>query len=114
MIHMLSCFDLRPGEDLASLAQGYEVFLADLRSAKMIAGAGPPLRRVTHTPMDTDAGRTQKYFCVMYFRDRDQLDAAYAHFDADTCPGTASHLKMFRRLTNTVFLCWEDDDLEKD
>ncbi|MFK7762412.1 MAG: hypothetical protein AB8B62_04065 [Roseobacter sp.] len=114
MIRMLSSFDLRPGEDFTSFMQDYHMVLADLRSADMIVDAGPLGRRVAHTPMDTDAERTQEYYCVMCFRDRDQLDAAYAHIDARTRPGTASHLKMYRRLTNTVFLCWEDCDLEKE
>ena len=114
MINMLSSFDLKPGEDFATFAQDYEILLNDLRNAGMIAGAGPLGRRVEATPMDTDEDRTQRYFSVMHFRDRAQLDAAYAHIDARARPGTETHLKMYRRLTNTVFLCWEDTDNEKD
>ena len=114
MIHMLSSFDLRPGEDFATFAGDYDVFLADLRAAGMIAGAGPLGRRVNDTPMDTDKAHTQTCFSVMQFRDRAQLDAAYAHIDARARPGTSSHLRMYRRLTNTVFLCWEDASHEKE
>ncbi len=114
MIHMLSSFDLKPGEDFAVFAQAYETFLQDLRAADMIVDAGPLGRRVEATPMDTDTERTQCYFSVMSFRDRAQLDAAYAHIDTRARPGTETHLKMYRRLTNTVFLCWEDTDPGKD
>jgi len=107
MIHMLSSFDLKPGEDFNAFAEAYHMFLADLRAQDIIAGAGPLARRVEDTPMDTDEERTQKYFSVMSFRDRAQLDAAYAHIEARRS-GTASHLRMYRRLTNSVFLCWED------
>lgn len=114
MIHMLSSFDLRPDEDFDAFAKDYEVFLDDLKTADMIADAGPLGQRVEATPMDTDAGRTQRYFSVMTFRDGEQLDAAYAHIDARARPATQTHLKMYRRLTNTVFLCWEDTDPGKD
>jgi hypothetical protein len=50
---------------------------------------------------------------VIHFRDRAQLDLAYAHIQANTQPGTAIHLRMYRRLTNAIFLCWEDTNLEK-
>lgn len=114
MIHMLSSFDLKPGEDFETFAKDYQIFLDDLRSADMIADAGPLGQRVVATPMDTDADRTQHYFSVMRFRDRAQLDAAYAHIDARARPGTETHLRMYRRLTNTVFLCWEDTDTKED
>ncbi len=107
MIHMLSSFDLKPGEAFASFADDFAAFLADLRAQDVIVDAGPLARRVENTPMDTDEARTQQYYSVMSFRDRAQLDAAYAHIEARRA-GTASHLRMYRRLTNSVFLCWED------
>ena len=108
MIHMLSSFDLKPGQDFDVFAKDYEVFLDDLRAAGIIEDAGPLSKRVLNTPMDTDEGHTQSYFSVMSFRDRAQLDAAYSHIEARSRPGTASHIRMYRRLTNTTFLCWED------
>ena len=114
MIQMLSSFDLKPGEDFVTFARDYSTFLDDLRAAGMIVGAGPLGRRVPNTPMDTDEQRTQTYFSIMHFRDRAQLDAAYAHIDARARPGTSSHLTMYRRLKNTVFLCWEDTSAPKE
>ena len=114
MIHMLSSFDLKPGQDFAQFQADYTAFLADLRAADMIVDAGPLGARVADTPMDTDDERTQAYQSVLTFRDRAQLDAAYAHIEAAQTPSTASHLTMFRRVTNAVFLCWEDQPFGKD
>jgi len=110
MIHMLSAFDMKPGEALAEVQTAYAAFVAELREAGLIVDAGPIGQRVADTPMDTDAARSHQYFSVMSFRDRAQLDAAYAHIDARRRPATGTHLAMYRRLTNSVFLCWEDQD----
>ncbi|WP_397541916.1 DUF6614 family protein [Roseovarius salis] len=105
---MLSSFDLRPGEDESRFRAAYDLFVAKLRAAGLIIGAGPVGRRVADTPMDTDDGREQQYFTTLDFRDRAQLDAAYAHIQRSLRPATASHLQMHRRITNSVFLCWEE------
>ena len=114
MIHMLSSFDLKSGENFEAFAHDYDILLSDLRAADIIVDAGPLGVRVADTPMDTDTDRTHRYFSVMRFRDRAQLDAAYAHIEARAHPGTQTHLRMYRQLTNTVFLCWEDIDTGKD
>lgn len=114
MIHMLSSFDLKPDQDFADFAADYASFLEDLRTADMIVDAGPLGRRVHNTPMDTYDNHSQVYFSVMSFRDREQLDAAYAHIEQRTRPGAASHLSMYCRLTKSVFLCWEDMNDEKE
>ncbi len=111
---MLSSFDLKPGQDFDDFVADYATFLDDLRAADMIESAGPLSRRVQNSAMDTDMSRTQNYFSLMSFRDRAQLDAAYAHIETRYRPGTDSHLSMYRRLTNTVFLCWEDLTDEKE
>ena len=80
----------------------------------MIVDASPLGARVADTPMDTDEERDQSYFSVLSFRDRAQLDAAYAHIEAHGRPGTNTHLKMYRRVTNSIFLCWEDQPSEKE
>ena len=114
MIHMLSSFDLKPGEDFAIFQSDYTDFVADLRAAGIIEGAGPLGARVSDTPMDTDDERDHSYYSVLSFRDRAQLDAAYAHIEAHRRPGTDTHLKMYRRVTNSIFLCWEDQPFEKE
>ena len=105
---MLSAFDLKPGEDEAAFAAAYAAFLEELAEAGLIVSAGPLARRVRNTPMDTDVTRLQERFSVLTFRDRAQLDAAYDHISARMRPATQTHLDMYRRITNSVFLCWQD------
>lgn len=108
MIHMLSAFDLKPHEDAQAFRAAHAEFVAELRAAALIVSAGPVGRRVADTPMDTDTGRSQQYFALMSFRDRAQMDAAYAHIAAQRPPVATPHAVVFRRIDNGVFLCWED------
>ncbi len=50
--------------------------------------------------MDTDDERDHEYFVVMSFKDRPQVDAAYAYILKHVEPGETSH--------NSVFICWQD------
>lgn len=113
VIRMLSAFDLRPGVDWSDFRLSYAAFLEELRAADLILSAGQPGTRVRDTPMDTDDARTHQCFSVMEFRDREQMDRAYAHIEARLKPGTDCHIRMYRQITNSVFLCWHEDDLEK-
>lgn len=108
MIHMLSAFDLKPGEDLAAFRTAYAAFVAELYDADLIAASGPVGRRLSETPMDTD-DRSLDYFSVMSFRNRAQMDAAYAHIETRLDPATKPHKDMYRRIMNSVFLCWQED-----
>lgn len=114
MIHMLSSFDLKPGQEFETFQADYAAFVTDLTEAGIIVGAGPLGKRVADTPMDTDEERNHAWFSILTFRDRAQLDAAYAYIEAHQRPGTASHIRMYRRITNSIFLCWEDQPAEKD
>ena len=114
MIHMLSSFDLKPGQELDVFQADYAEFVEDLVSAGMIVSAGPLGKRVADTPMDTDDDRDHSWFSIMAFRDRAQLDEAYAYIEARQHPSTKSHIRMYRRITNSIFLCWEDQPPEKD
>ncbi len=108
MIHMLSSFDLKPLETLEDLERAYKAFTDDLHDAGVVAETGPVGERVSDTPMDTDDAHSQQLFSIMSFRDREQLDAAYAFISQKRQPGATSHLSMYRRITNSTFLCWED------
>jgi len=110
MIHMLSAFDLKPGEDEAAFGTAYAQFIADLEEADLIAIAGPLGTRVSDTPMDTDDGRAHTRFSVMSFRDRAQMNRAYAYLAHRRGAATGSHHDMYDRITNAVFLCWQDTD----
>jgi len=108
MFHMLSCFDLKPGEDLAAFRDAYAEFVAYMKSVDLVVESGPIGRRHSDTPMDTDAERDHQYFSVLTFRDRTQVDAAYAYIMGHTEPGNSSHVDMYGRIENPVFICWQD------
>ncbi len=109
MIHMLSAFDLKPDEDLQDFRNSYAAFVKELTEAQLIVSAGPIGKRVADTPMDTDDERHQSCYSVMSFRDRPQLDAAYDHIAMQQSLSTQTHTDMYPRVTNAVFVCWEDD-----
>ncbi len=108
MIHMISSFDLDADENFEAFRAAYDAFISDLTAAGVIADAGPVGRRVEDTPMDTDSERTQKFVSIISFRDRKQLDAAYADIAAGALPEFHSHASVVERVRNSVFLCWED------
>lgn len=108
MFHMLSCFDLKPGEDIDSFRTAYADFVARMKDLDLVAGSGPIGRRQSDTPMDTDGERDHAYFVVMSFRDRAQVDAAYDHIMRQVEPGKTSHDGVYRRVENPVFICWQD------
>lgn len=114
MIHMLSAFDLKPDEKPDAFRAAYAAFIDDLFKANLIVSSGPVGRRVSDTPMDTDETRSQEYFSVMSFRDRSQMDDAYAHIAKRLQPATKPHIDMYRRIANSVFLCWQDDCESRD
>ena len=109
MIHMLSAFDLKDGEKLETFRKAYAEFLKDLEQDDLIVAAGPVGIRVSDTPMDTNGGATQRYFSTMSFRDRAQLDAAYARIEQGVSDATGAHKGVILRIENAVFTCWQED-----
>ncbi len=108
MFRMLSCFDLKPGEDIAAFREAYEDFVAVMKSIDLVADSGPIGRRQSDTPMDTDDERSHEYFAIMCFKDRAQVDAAYAYIMKHVEPGESSHNGVYQRVENPVFICWQD------
>ncbi len=108
MFHMLSCFDLEPGDDLDSFRRAYENFVEEMKKIDLVESSGPVGRRQQDTPMDTDAERDHQYFTVMSFRDRAQVDAAYDHILQHQGPSDAAHDAVHPRVVNPVFICWQD------
>jgi len=103
---MLGRFDLRPGIDDADFRAAYALFATRLKAEGLIASAGPMGRREADTPMDTDAPGMPEYFAIMSFRDRRQLDAAYARFKASI----SGHEAVLAGVRNSIFTCWRDLD----
>lgn len=108
MFHMLSCFNLKPGEKVETFCRAYEDFTACMKSLDLAIGSSPVGRRQSDTPMDTDEERDHKYFAIMSFRDRAQVDAAYAYIMRHVEPGESSHNAVYSRVDNPVFICWQD------
>ena len=110
MFHMLTCFDLKPDVEIGAFRAAYSDLVAHLRSIAMVEGTGPIGRRQSDTPMDTDSERDQEYFVIMSFRDRAQVDAAYAQFLLHQEPTHAVHGTVQTMMQNPIFICWQDID----
>ncbi len=108
MFHMLSCFDLKPGEDIAAFRSAYSDFVDYMKSVDLIENSGSLGRRRSDTPMDTDDERDHEYFVIMSFSDRTQIDAAYAYIKKHVEPGETSHNNIFKKIQDPVFICWQD------
>ncbi len=108
MFHMLSCFNLKPDEDIATFTAAYANFVEEMQAIDLVTGSGPIGRRQADTPMDTDDERNHEYFVVMSFRDRAQVDAAYAHIEQHFGPTDAAHDRVYTRVADPVFICWQD------
>lgn len=108
MFHMLSCFNLLPGEDVDTFRRDYDAFAAEMKKLGLLAASGPVGRRQSDTPMDTDEERDHAFFAIMSFRDRDQVDAAYAYIKRHVEPGASAHDSVYTRVDKPVFICWED------
>ena len=76
MFHMLSCFNLQPGESIDEFGSAIADFAAHMQAEDLVDSIGPIGRRQTDTIMDTDDERNHEFFFIMTFRDRAQCDRA--------------------------------------
>ena len=108
MFHMLSCFNLKTDETIDSFRAAFTAFVDEMITIDLVESSGPIGKRQSNTPMDTDAERSQEYFVIMSFRDRQQVDAAYAHIRQPIERGTESHHSVYSRVADPIFTCWQD------
>ncbi len=108
MIHMLSCFNLLPEVHFNDFCKSYHNFTLEMKKLDLLVKTDPIGKRVIDTPMDTDNERDHKYFTTMSFRDREQLDLAYAHILRHIGPSDIAHSNIFKKVQNPVFICWQD------
>jgi len=110
MIHMLSRFDLKASADLDEFTAAYARLVANMRALDLAESTGPVGQRLDQTDMDTDAADAPRYYAVMNFRDRAQLDAAYTFLltQPDDPSHKADHGCVKRSVARPVFTCWED------
>lgn len=105
---MLSCFNLQPGEDIDSFNSNYISFVDEMKRIELVESSGAIGRRQSDTPMDTDGERDHEFFVIMSFRDRAQVDAAYAHIEKHFGPADAAHDEVYSKVIDPVFICWQD------
>ena len=108
MFHMLSCFDLQEGENIHEFQTAYTYFVGEMQALGLVESTQPIGVRQNDTPMDTDAERQHAYFVTMSFRDREQVDKAYAYIKKHIEPGDASHDSVYTKVANPIFICWQD------
>jgi hypothetical protein len=108
MFHMLSCFNLKPGEEIGAFRSAYRSYVDEMKRIGLVESTGPVGNRQSDTPMDTDDERDHEYFVVMSFRDREQVDAAYAHIMHHAGPSGIAHDSVYNKVMDPVFICWQD------
>ncbi|MGI9350668.1 MAG: hypothetical protein ACR2O3_03815 [Rhizobiaceae bacterium] len=110
MIHMLSRFDLKHEADFALLEQNYMAFFEKMRTLDLTEATGKIGKRVSDTPMDTDAADAPSYYVLMSFKNRHQMDRAYEYMaNGDIEPdASVAHANVKNAVLNAVFTCWEE------
>ena len=108
MFHMLTCFNLKPGEDIGAFRQALAALTRHLQEHELVEGHGPIGRRQTDTLLDTDEERDHEYFVTMSFRDRAQADDAVEYVQGQSEPGSGLHRATWSALQDPVFICWQD------
>ena len=108
MFHMLSCFNLQSDQDIETFRSSYQEFVEQMQAIDLVESTGPIGRRQQDTPMDTDDERDHEFFVIMSFRDRAQVDAAYAHIERHFGPADTAHDSIYTRVANPVFICWQE------
>ena len=108
MLHMLSCFNLKPQFDLSEFERSLDEFTTHMRSLDLIVDRGPIGRRVTDTILDTDSERSHRYFMLMQFRDRAQADKAVDYIQSHIEPGDSIHSNVYQKADDMIFICWQD------
>jgi len=108
MFHMLSCFNLKPGNSIDEFRRSLGEFVAHLEEADLVDSSGPVGRRQSDTIMDTDTERDHEYFLVMSFRDRAQCDRAVEYVLPHKEPVESIHKAVYSTVEDPIFICWED------
>jgi len=110
MFHMLTCFNLKPEVEIGEFRVAYMDFVEHMRSIDLVEGSGPIGLRQSNTNMDSDSERDHQYFVIMSFRDRAQVDAAYAKLVPHEEPEESAHAAVYSKVRNQIFICWQDLD----
>ena len=108
MFHMLTCFNLKSGITIDEFQQSLLEFMTHMQKVDLVVSTGPIGRRQRHEIMDTDSERDHEYFFITSFRDRAQCDRSVEYILPHEEPGESSHLAVYSKVSDPVFICWED------
>ena len=108
MFHMLSCFNLKPEEEIDNFRVAYNKYVDEMKQIGLVESTGSIGSRQSDTPMDTDDDRDHEFFVTMSFRDRKQVDAAYAHIMRHEGSSDLAHDSVYSKVLDPVFICWQD------
>ena len=108
MFHMLSCFNLKPGNAIADFRDALASYTEHMRALDLLESTGPVGRRQSNTIMDTDGERDHQFFVTMLFRDRAQCDRSVDYIQSHQQPGDSIHKAVYANIVDPVFICWED------
>ena len=110
MYRMLSFFDLEDGVDIADFEKALKALSHHLIDVGLLHSMGNIGRRSSDTRMDTDEERSQQWFFVSTFVDKEQCDRSYAYIKTGEEPGKSIHGAVMSRIRNGIFTCWDDVD----
>ena len=105
---MLSHFDLKTGVDLGEVQQALSGYAVHMVEKELLLGVDPIGIRHRDTILDTDDERSQHYFLLMHFRDREQSEQAVQHIETAEEPAASLHRALYSKMENLVFVCWQD------
>lgn len=108
MFHMLTCFNLKPGETIESFHESLAELTAHLKEMRLVDTVGPIGLRQRDTIMDTDDERDHQYFFIMSFTDREQCDRSVEYMYREKEPADGLHKRTYGKIQDPVFISWLD------
>lgn len=110
MIQMLSRFNLKRDTDFETFERNYYEFFERVKRKGLVETTGKIGQRISDTPMDTDAEDAQKYYVLMSFSDRNQMDQAYEYISSPTADkeDLKPHSEVKLVVCDSVFTCWQE------
>lgn len=108
MFHMLTSFDLKPGNTLDAFERPLNAFTKHLCTLDLLESRSAIGVRQSDTILDTDDERHHQYFVLMHFRDRAQSDKAVRYIEAGHATSSSVHEAVYANIENPMFICWQD------
>lgn len=107
MHYMLTSCRLKDGVTAGDFAAAYGELVRHMQARGLVLDSGPVGVRERGNGLDTDE-RDFEHFAVMRFRDRAQIDAAYAHIERREAETGRLHARVMAMTSASSFLSWRD------